>query len=45
MRSFGPGMMGWFLKAALVDRGIPAYVDTPVRSLVVEDGEGDRRAR
>ena len=26
-RSFGPGMMGWFLKAALVDRGIPAFVD------------------
>ena len=38
MRSFGPGMMGWFLKAAMVDRGIPAYVDTPVRALVVEDG-------
>jgi len=39
MRSFGPGMMGWFLKAALVDRGIPAFVDTPVRALVVEDGK------
>jgi succinate dehydrogenase/fumarate reductase flavoprotein subunit len=32
-------MMGWFLKAALVDRRIPAFVDTPVRSLVVEDGK------
>ena len=39
IRSFGPGMMGWFLKAALVDRGIPAFVDTPVKALVVEDGK------
>jgi 3-oxosteroid 1-dehydrogenase len=37
-RSFGPGMMGWFVKAAMVDRGIPARVETPVRELVVEDG-------
>ena len=37
-RSFGPGMMGWFVKAAMVDRGIPARVDTPVRQLVVEEG-------
>jgi 3-oxosteroid 1-dehydrogenase len=37
-RSFGPGMMGWFLKAALVDRGIPAFVDSPVRALETEAG-------
>jgi 3-oxosteroid 1-dehydrogenase len=37
-RSFGPGMMGWFLKAALVDRGIAAYVDAPVQELVSENG-------
>jgi 3-oxosteroid 1-dehydrogenase len=37
-RSFGPGMMGYFVKAAMVDRGIPAHVETPVRELVT-DGE------
>ncbi len=37
-RAWGQGMMGWFLKAALVDRGIPAHVETPVRELLVEDG-------
>ncbi len=36
-RSFGPGMMGWFVKAAMVDRGIPAHVETPVRALVTDD--------
>jgi len=46
-RSFGPGMMAWFIKAAMVDRGIPAHVETPVRELVVEDGAvvGVRAAR
>lgn len=39
LRSFGPGMMGWFVKAAMVDRGIPAYVETPARALVT-DAEG-----
>jgi 3-oxosteroid 1-dehydrogenase len=38
VRAWGQGMMGWFLKAALVDRGIPAHAQTPVRGLVVEDG-------
>jgi 3-oxosteroid 1-dehydrogenase len=38
MRGFGPGMMGYFVKAAMIDRQIPAFVDTPVRELVVEDG-------
>jgi 3-oxosteroid 1-dehydrogenase len=38
LRAWGQGMMGWFLKAALVDRGIPAHVETPVRELVTEEG-------
>lgn len=38
-RGFGPGMMGWFLKAALIDRGIACMADTPVRELVVQDGK------
>ena len=37
-RGFGPGLMGYFIKAAMVDRGIPAYLETPVRELVVENG-------
>jgi 3-oxosteroid 1-dehydrogenase len=37
-RGFGPGMMAYFVKAAMIDRAIPAYVDTPARALVVEDG-------
>jgi len=36
-RSFGPGMMGWLLKAALVDRGIQAFVECPVRELVTDE--------
>ncbi len=38
LRGFGPGMMAYFVKAAMVDRAIPAYLETPVRELVVEDG-------
>ncbi len=38
LRGFGPGMMAYFVKAAMVDRGIPAYVNTPVCELIVEDG-------
>lgn len=38
-RGFGPGMMGWFLKAALVDREIPALVGTAVRELAHKDGK------
>ena len=34
LRSFGPGMMGYFVKAAVIDRRIPAYVETPVRELL-----------
>jgi 3-oxosteroid 1-dehydrogenase len=37
-RGFGPGMMGFFIKAAQIDRGIPAHVSTPVEELIVEDG-------
>jgi succinate dehydrogenase/fumarate reductase flavoprotein subunit len=37
-RSNGPGMMGYLCKAALVDRGIPGHVETPVRELLVENG-------
>ncbi len=38
LRAWGQGMMGYFLKAAVVDRGIPAYVECPARELLVEDG-------
>jgi 3-oxosteroid 1-dehydrogenase len=38
MRGFGPGMMAHFVKAAVIDRSIPALVDTAARALVVEDG-------
>jgi 3-oxosteroid 1-dehydrogenase len=37
-RGFGPGMMAYFVKAAMIDRGVPAYLATPARELVVEDG-------
>ncbi len=37
-RGFGPGMMAYFVKAAMIDRGIPAHLETRVRELVVEDG-------
>jgi 3-oxosteroid 1-dehydrogenase len=36
-RSFGPGLMGYFVKAAVVDRGIPAHTGTAVRELVTDD--------
>jgi len=38
IRGMGPGMMGYFIKAAMIDRGIPAHVDTAARELLVEDG-------
>jgi len=38
LRGFGPGMMAYLIKAAMVDRGIPAYPATPARELLVEDG-------
>ena len=39
IRTFGPGMMGYFVKAALIDRKIPAHLETPVKELVLEGGE------
>jgi 3-oxosteroid 1-dehydrogenase len=38
IRGMGPGMMGYFVKAAMIDRAIPAHVDTAVRELLVEGG-------
>jgi 3-oxosteroid 1-dehydrogenase len=38
LRGLGSGMMAYFIKAAMIDRGIPAYIDTPVRELIVDDG-------
>ena len=38
LRTFGPGMMGYFVKAAVIDRKIPAYVETPVRQLIADEG-------
>ncbi len=36
-RSFGTSMMGYLIKASIIDRGIPAYVDTPARELITDD--------
>ncbi len=38
VRTLGPGMMAYFLRAALCERKIPAHVATAVRELVIEDG-------
>ena len=38
IRGMGPAMMGWFVKAAMVDRGIDAWVNSPVTELIVEGG-------
>ena len=37
-RGFGPGMMAYLVKAAMIDRAIPAHVSTPAREILVEDG-------
>jgi 3-oxosteroid 1-dehydrogenase len=37
-RAMGGGMMGYFLKAALIDRQIPAHVETPARALILDGG-------
>ncbi|HZS36127.1 MAG TPA: FAD-binding protein, partial [Polyangia bacterium] len=37
-RGFGPGMMAWFAKAALIDRKIPAHLETSVRELILDGG-------
>ena len=36
LRTFGPGMMASFVKAAVIDRKIPAYTETPVRALIAD---------
>ena len=38
MRTFGPGLAAYFVKAALVDRGIPCHTETAGSQLVTEDG-------
>jgi 3-oxosteroid 1-dehydrogenase len=38
IRGMGPGMMGWFIKAAMVDRGIEALLNTPAIELIQENG-------
>ena len=38
LRTFGPGMMAAFVKAAVIDRKIPAWLETPVRALVADAG-------
>jgi 3-oxosteroid 1-dehydrogenase len=38
LRGFGPGMMAYLVKAAMVDRTIVAHTETPARELVIEDG-------
>jgi 3-oxosteroid 1-dehydrogenase len=37
-RGFGPGMMAYFVKAALCDRSIHAHLETAARELIVDDG-------
>jgi 3-oxosteroid 1-dehydrogenase len=37
-RGMGPGMMAYLVKAALLDRGIPAHLDCAVRELISEGG-------
>jgi 3-oxosteroid 1-dehydrogenase len=39
IRGMGPGMMAYFIKAALLDRDIAAYPSCPLRSLVVDRGQ------
>ncbi len=38
IRGMGPGMMGYFIKAAMIDRAIPAHVSCPVRELIIDGG-------
>lgn len=38
-RGFGPGMMAYFVKAACIDRKIPAFVKCGVQQLIHEDGK------
>lgn len=38
IRGMGPGMMAYFVKAAMIDRAIPAYTEHAARELLVEGG-------
>lgn len=38
LRGMGPGMMGWFVKAVVVDRGVPAWLSSPATALLQEGG-------
>ena len=37
-RGFGPGMMAYFVKAAVIDRAIPTHIETAVKEVIVENG-------
>lgn len=37
-RTLGPGLMAYLVKAAVIDRQIPVFLNTPARRLVVEAG-------
>jgi len=37
LRAFGSSMMAFLLKAALIDRRIPAYTETPARALITDE--------
>lgn len=36
-RTFGPGMMGYFVKAAVLDRDIEPHTETPVQELITDE--------
>lgn len=38
VRTLGPGMMAYLVKAALVDRSIPAHLRAPMRAILTENG-------
>ena len=44
-RGFGPGMMAYFVKAAMIDRDIPAYLDDAGARARRRGRRGRRRAR
>jgi 3-oxosteroid 1-dehydrogenase len=37
-RTMGPGLAAYFIRAACVNRKIPAYTETPLRRLIVDGG-------
>jgi len=38
IRGMGPAMMGWFIKNAVIDRGIETHVSSPVERILAEGG-------